>query len=286
MAIDDGGASAPDMTETAEPVTTLTEGPFNFKDHLAPEFKDHTALQDINDVNGMAKSYISAQEMIGQQRLPMPVAEADPSEWSRFYDSVGRPIGEEGKGYEFDTPKGVTPSEDATSMEKFFRKSMHDAGLSQKQAQAMYKSYGDFSGQFTEKQANTTADMEKKWDTDIRQEFGLAYNDQLESAKAAVEEFGSDNLKQYLDDSRLGNHPEMIKFAAKIGAELLEKGSQGRAGRQGTSVLTPDQAKSEIAQLQGNAQFMEAYHGSGPAHEEAITRMTALHDFAYPPTEE
>ena len=163
---------------------------------------------------------------------------------------------------------------------------MHDAGLSQKQAQAMYKSYNDFSGQFTEKQANTTADMEKKWDTDIRQEFGLAYNDQLESAKAAVEEFGSDNLKQYLDESRLGNHPEMIKFAAKIGAELLEKGSQGRAGRQSTSVLTPDQAKSEIAQLHSNPQFMEAYHGSGPTHEEAIKRMTALHDFAYPPTEE
>ena len=286
MAIDDGGASAPDMTETAEPATTLTEGPFNFKDHLAPEFKDHTALQDINDVNGMAKSYISAQEMIGQQRLPMPVAEADPSEWSRFYDSVGRPIGEEGKGYEFDEgsiPEGVQKNED---MENFFRKSMHNAGLSQKQAQAMYKSYNDFSGQFTEKQANTTADMEKQWDLDIRQEFGLAYNDQLESAKAAVEEFGSDNLKQYLDESRLGNHPEMIKFAAKIGTQLLEKGSQGRAGRQGTSVLTPDQAKSEIAQLQGNAQFMEAYHGSGPAHEEAITRMTALHDFAYPPTEE
>ena len=163
---------------------------------------------------------------------------------------------------------------------------MHDAGLSQKQAQAMYKSYNDFSGQFTEKQANTTSDMEKKWDTDIRQEFGLAYNDQLESAKAAVDEFGSDNLKQYLDESRLGNHPEMIKFAAKIGTQLLEKGSQGRAGRQSTSVLTPDQAKSEIAQLHSNPQFMEAYHGSGPTHEEAIKRMTALHDFAYPPTEE
>ena len=158
MAIDDGGASAPDMTETAEPATTLTEGPFNFKDHLAPEFKDHTALQDINDVNGMAKSYISAQEMIGQQRLPMPIAEADPSEWSRFYDSVGRPTGEEGKGYEFDIPEGAVKTEDAASMETFFRKSMHDAGLSQKQAQAMYKSYSDFSGQFTEKQNNTTVD--------------------------------------------------------------------------------------------------------------------------------
>jgi|TARA_R100000093_G_C1943977_1_gene73404 hypothetical protein len=282
MAIDDDGAS----TEPVEQATTLTEGQFNFKEHLAPEYKDHTALADINDVNGMAKSYISAQEMIGQQRLPMPVAEADPSEWSRFYDSVGRPQGQDGDGYKFDIPEGTTQTEDAVEMEKFFRKSMHDAGLSQKQAQAMYKSYEEFSGQFSEKQANTTADMEKQWDTDIRQEFGLAYTDQLESAKAAVEEFGSDNLKQYLDESRLGNHPEMIKFAAKIGAELIEKGSQGRAGRQGTSVLTPDQAKSEIAQLHSNTQFMEAYHGSGPSHEEAIQRMTALHDFAYPPTEE
>ena len=67
-------------------------------------------------------------------------------------------------------PEGTQKNDD---MEKFFRKSMHDAGLSQKQAQAMYKSYGDFSGQFAEKQTNTTVDMEKQWDTDIRQEFGL-----------------------------------------------------------------------------------------------------------------
>ena len=282
MAIDDGGASA----EVAEPTTAITEGSFNFKEHLSPEFKDHSALQDIGDINSMAKSYISAQEMVGQQRLPMPVAEADPSEWSRCYDSVGRPIGEEGKGYTFDEtslPEGMQKNE---PMEKFFRKSMHDAGLSQKQAGDMYKSYNELVTQSTDQNGKNTEATEKAWDTEIRQEFGLAYTDQLEAAKAAVEEFGSDGLKDYLNDSRLGNHPEMIKFAAKIGSQLLEKGSQGRAGRQGTSVLTPDQAKNEIAQLHGNPQFMEAYHGKGPAHEEAIKRMTALHDFAYPPTEE
>tara|TARA_R110000751_G_scaffold137947_1_gene241520 strand:- start:428 stop:1285 length:858 start_codon:yes stop_codon:yes gene_type:complete len=285
MAIDDGGAST-ETVESVEPATSLTEGAFNFKEHLSPEYKDHTALRDISDVNGMAKSYISAQEMIGQQRLPMPVSEAGSAEWSKFYDSVGRPTGEEGKGYDFGVPEGTKQSEEVTSMETFFRKSMHEAGLSQKQASDMYKSYNDFSGQFVEKQASTTADTEKQWDTDVRKEFGLAYNDQLESAKAAVEEFGSDNLRDYLNESRLGNHPEMIKFAAKIGAQLLEKGSQGRAGRQGTSVLTPEQAKNEIAQLHGNAQFMEAYQTSGPSHEDAIKRMTELHDFAYPPTEE
>jgi|TARA_R110002110_G_scaffold3885_1_gene20132 hypothetical protein len=285
MAIDDGGAST-ETVESVEPATSLTEGAFNFKEHLSPEYKDHTALRDISDVNGMVKSYISAQEMIGQQRLPMPVSEAGPAEWSKFYDSVGRPTGEEGKGYDFGVPEGTKQSEEVTSMETFFRKSMHEAGLSQKQASDMYKSYNDFSGQFVEKQASTTADTEKQWDTDVRKEFGLAYNDQLESAKAAVEEFGSDDLRDYLNESRLGNHPEMIKFAAKIGAQLLEKGSQGRAGRQGTSVLTPEQAKNEIAQLHGNAQFMEAYQTSGPSHEDAIKRMTELHDFAYPPTEE
>ena len=282
MAIDDGGASA----ENVEPSTSLTEGQFNFKDHLAPEYRQHTALQDINDLNGMAKSYISAQEMIGQQRLPMPVAEADPAEWSRFYDSVGRPTGADGEGYKFDEasiPEGMERNAD---MEKHFRKSMHDAGLSQKQAEQMYKSYNEFSGQFSQKESESMEQREKQWDTEIRQEFGLAYSDQIEAAKATVDEFGSEGLKQYLNESRLGNHPEMIKFAAKIGSQLLEKGSQGRAGRQGTSVLTPDQAKSEIAQLYSNPDFMKAYHGTGPAHEDAIKRMGSLHDFAYPPIEE
>lgn len=282
MAIDDGGASA----EAPEPSTIITEGQFNFKDHLAPEFKDHSALQDINDLNGMAKSYISAQEMVGQQRLPLPTTEASPAEWSSFYDSVGRPTGSDGKGYQFDEgsiPEGLEKSQ---PMEDFFRKSMHEAGLSQKQAQYMYKSYNDFTGQSQTQQGKATEDMEKTWDTQLRQDFGLAYTDQVESAKAAIEEFGSDGLREYLNDSRLGNHPEMIKFAAKIGTQLLETSSQGRAGRTSRSVLTPEMAKSEIAQLHGNPQFMEAYNGAGPSHEDAIKRMQELHDFAYPPMEE
>ena len=285
MATDDGGASA-EAVEVAEPSTALTEGQFNFKDHLAPEFKEHTALKDISDLDGMAKSYISAQEMIGQQRLPMPTTEASPAEWSQFYDSVGRPLGDAGKGYEFDVSTIPEGFEKNDQMEDFFRKSMHDAGLSQKQAQHMYKSYNEFTGQFQEQQVKTTADNEKAWDTQIRQDFGLAYTDQIEAAKTAIEEFGTPELKNYLDESRLGNHPEMIKFAANVGSQILETSSQGKAGRKGKSVLTPDQAKSEIAQLHGNPSFMEAYNGSGPSHEEAIKRMQELHDFAYPPLQE
>ena len=274
------------MDEAVEPSTTLTDPQYNFKEHLAPEYKDHTALQDINDLNSMAKSYISAQEMVGQQRLPMPVEEADSAEWSKFYDSIGRPHGPEGEGYKFDEtsiPEGFQKNED---MEKFFRKSMHDAGLSQKQADKMYKAYNEFQGQYSQKESTNLEEQEKQWDTELRQDFGLAYTDQVEAAKAAVDTFGSDSLKEYLDTSRLGNHPEMIKYAAKIGAQLLEKGTQGKAGRKGTSILTPEQAKTEIAQLHGNAQFMEQYHGTGPGHEEAVKRMTTLHDFAYPPIEE
>ena len=46
----------------------------------------------------------------------------------------------------------------------------------------MYKSYNEFTGQFQDQQVQTTADNEKAWDTQIRQDFGLAYTDQVEAA--------------------------------------------------------------------------------------------------------
>ena len=272
----------------AEEQTSLSESEapeFNFKEHLAPEFREHASLQDITSLDSMAKSYISAQEMVGQQRLPLPPVDADSETMGKFYDSIGRPTGNEenGFGYTFDTPKelpeGVVKDE---KMEKYFRKSMHEAGLTQKQADQLYNSQINYMGEFVKHGKTQQESTEKEWDKSLRQDFGLAYTEQMEAANQAIEQFGSDDLRTYFNQSRIGNHPEMIKFAAKVGTMVMESGGMGKGGRKGGSQLTPDQAKQEIANLQQSSDFMHRYNEAGAGHIEAVEQMQRLHNAAYP----
>ena len=270
---------------SAETGTNLTGDTFNYKEHLSPEFATHPGLENIKDLNGLAKSYISGQEMVGRQRLPLPAVDADSETMGKFYDSIGRPSGtdDNGYGYDFsksgDLPEGLVKNE---KMENFFRKAMHENGLTQKQAEGMYQAQVDYSGQAITQGQTTQAETEKGWDTQLRQEFGLAHAEQMDAAKQAIEKFGTDDLRTYFNDSRLGNHPEMIKFAAKVGASMVESGNMGAAGRSGGNQMTPDQAKTEIANLQRNPGFMKNYNEQGSGHNEAVGTMQRLHDAAYP----
>ena len=63
---------------------------------------------------------------------------------------------------------------------------------------------------------------------------GDKYQENLAQAVRAIEAFGSDALKKALDESGLGSHPEMIRFAMKAGAQLKEapvlKGARASSG--------------------------------------------------------
>ena len=279
----DGGVSAD--SGTGAPDTNLTGGQFNFREHLSPELASHSSMTDIKDINGLAKSYISGQELVGKQRLPLPPADADAETMGKFYDSIGRPAGtvDNGYGYDFsktgDMPDGVTKDEKA---EGYWREKMHDRGLTQAQAEGLYQDQISFTEQMINGGKEKQLALEKEWEQSLRQDMGLAYKEQMEAATVAIDKYGSDDLRAYFNESRLGNHPEMIKFAAKVGASMVESGNMGSAGRSGGNQMTPDQAKTEIANLQRNPGFMKNYNEQGSGHNEAVGTMQRLHDAAYP----
>ena len=283
----DGGASAD--SGTGAPDTNLTGGQFNFREHLNPELANHSSMADIKDINGLAKSYISGQELVGKQRLPLPPADADSETMGKFYDSIGRPAGtaDNGYGYDFsktgDMPEGVNKDDKA---EGYWHEKMHARGLTQAQAEGLYQDQISFTEQMVNGGKEKQASLEKEWDQSLRQDMGLAYKEQMEAANMAIDTYGTDELRAYFNDSRVGNHPEMIKFAAKIGTTLMESGSMGEGGRKAGNQMTPEQAKTEISNLQRNSGFMTDYNSQTPQHAEAVATMQRLHDAAYPETAE
>jgi hypothetical protein len=276
--------------ETVDTETTLTTpeakttDPADFRSALPQELATHKSLSDIKDIEGLAKSYVHAQELVGKSRLPMPSPEAPPAEWDKFYASIGRPSGsaENGFGYSFDgveIPEGVVKDE---NMENYFRAKMHERGLTQSQAQGLYKDQVEFVAMLDKQNKENITKRDAEWDKETRQMFGLAHDEMIAKGKAIIQEFGDQAVLDIINQSRIGNNPAFINFMSKLGAKFLESGSPGNNDRGGVLVMTPSQAKTEINQLRSNADFMKQYLNKGTGHEEAVQRMESLHNFAYP----
>jgi len=274
---------------TAAESTALTEGventEFNFKDHLPEDLRNHSSLHDIKDLGGLAKSYIHAQEMVGKSRLPMPQSDASSEEWDRFYTSLGRPLGDDtnGYGYKFDKVEIPEDLRKDENMEKFFRQKMHERGLTQKQAEGLYKDQIEYTKMLAEEQKKQIELRDKEWDQQSRQMFGLAHDEKVAAGVAIMKEFADKEVIDLVNETRIGNNPHFLKFMATLGEKFLEHNSAGSSNRSNAgAVLTPDQARSEISQLQSNPEFMKQYTNRGPGHDEAVKRMARLHEFAYP----
>ena len=88
------------------------------------------------------------------------------------------------------------------------------------------------------KQAKVVEQTKVEWANQSKsdQEFGgESLNDSLDVAKTSLDTFGTDALKSLLQESGLGNHPEVIRFMYRAGKAISEDSyvgnSEGAAGK-------------------------------------------------------
>lgn len=143
--------------------------------------------------------------------------------------------------YEFKAPEGMTLNEEVTAE---FSEMAKGLNLNQEQAQAVadlgIKLQQKWAAQQQEAVQTSLTEWKKASETD--KEFGgekLAEN--LAVAKKALDSFGSPELKKLLDDSGLGNHPEVIRAWFRIGKQVGEDTITG--GSAGGKASSQDPAK-------------------------------------------
>jgi hypothetical protein len=81
--------------------------------------------------------------------------------------------------------------------------------------------------------------MVKGWADSLTADKELGVPENQAIAKGVIDTFGSPELKAFLNESGLGNHPELVKLAFKVGKALSEdsmvRGGQGAQGEQTTA---------------------------------------------------
>ncbi len=264
-----GGATGTQATNPGAAGSTPS-----WRDSLAPEFKDLPALKDYPDINALAKSHVSLQSKLGANPIVRPKDDAKPEEIAAFYDALGRP--KEAKDYNLAAPTGMPeglPQDEA--FKTAFLGHFHEAGLTQKQAETIYGKYMEHSAKSFQEFTTAKTLAKQKGIQDLQAKWKENYDANSAQAAGVIRTFGSPALVKWLEETGNGDEPAFVELFHAISQTLNEDRANGSGN--GDLGDTPEKVQGEIAALQGDAAFQEAYNKKEhPKHQEAVDKMLAL----------
>lgn len=274
-----GSAEAGNSEEGAAPaIAAATEGSTetnwvtSIEDADIRGFAESKGFQDATPADAL-KSYMNLEKVFGADKsghtVKMIGEGSTPEEVGEFYTKLGRP--EDAAGYELTVPEGADGAFAGAAAEKF-----HELGLSGKQGTELVDWFNEQAGNVvTTTDADYTAGVET--DTaELRKEWGAAYDKNIASAKAAATEFGLDTTQIDAMEKALG-FGGLMRHMQNVGAKLGEDINDSTETNQGSTVMTPQQAATEMQKLNADTEWFAAWMDkSNPGHEHAVERKAQL----------
>lgn len=147
---------------------------------------------------------------------------------------------------DFDLPDGVEMNADALDRATAVFKEM---GLTQEQAQQYVTLHAESVKAAQESQVESFNQMKAGWleqakgDAEIG---GEKFDENVATAKTFLSKFGTPELTALLDETGVGNHPEIIRAFARAGALMNEDSPAGNGGN-------VQEKKDRVSVLYGNS---------------------------------
>jgi len=254
------------------PVETGEAPSDDWKSSLPTELQSDPSLQHIGSVEGMAKSYINAQKMVGAEKLAIPGNWATDEDWDLVYNKLGRP--QDPAEYEFNL--GEDSNQEFTD---WFRETAHKTGLSARQAAALADSYQEFAGSALQQTDTQLEENRQAVEAELRQEYGGDFQDKIDAAVTLLDEFDAPDLVdlRMQDGSSLGDNPDLVRLFVRV-AEYINKevSEDGLAGRDSRPGLSETDIQARISQLsQKGSPYWEKTH---PDHDRTVNEVLRLRE--------
>ena len=214
-----------ETTETAQPVaTSITvsggDTPASWKSSISEEFRNDPNIEKFTEIDSLAKSYINATKMIGQDKLVIPTNNSTEDQWNEVYSKLGRP--ESADKYSLDATSEIVQMDDNAI--KSFAEQSHKLGLNNKQAQGILEYYKNSMEGSAQQSKIDTETYQAQAEQELRKEWGRSFDENIKKAGAVAKaNMDSEILDLTLSDGRrLGDHPAIIKGFANI-ANLMSE---------------------------------------------------------------
>ncbi|HIB8964965.1 TPA: peptidase [Citrobacter freundii] len=151
-------------------------------------------------------------------------ADGDKPEEEKPDDKEQKPEGAPEK-YEFKPAEGQEL--DTAALEQF-EPIARELNLTNEQAQKMVDLYGTkIMPMVQQQQVEAWQKTTEQWAADVKADKeigGDKLTSNLSAAQRALAQFGTPELKEYLEGTGLGNHPELVKAFVKVGKAMSEDG--------------------------------------------------------------
>lgn len=255
------GSAEPAASGTGEPSGTSNAGATSWQDGLSADYKGNASLESLKSVDDLAKSYIHAQSMIGRDRAVIPTDKSTPEEVQEFYSKLGMPAPSE---YGFE---GLGDDDFGNSFKELLVKNNI---LPNQGAELMKFISESKEGEDTSIDSDYEALVQEGLE-DLRTEWGDGFDANVGRASGVIDKYGNQELKDYLNESGLGNDPMLLKIFSKIGASLGEDGFKGTA----STPLNKDSAKARINEMYADSTG-PMYDKSHPQHADTMKELEYL----------
>lgn len=138
--------------------------------------------------------------------------------------------------YQFTMPEGVALDEKLAAA---LSPALKDAGLTQGQAQKLATAFAEQRKAEAEAAASEWANIQTGWVDTAKKDKeigGTSWDASVKTAQGALAKFGTPELRTFLAESGGGNHPEVIRFMARVGKAVSEDRPDAGDGGSGKAV--------------------------------------------------
>jgi len=263
-------------TETAQPTTPVAtpaaQPTSSWKDSISEDFRNDPSIEKFTEIDALAKSYINATKMIGQDKIIIPTKNSGQEAWDEAYAKLGRP--ESPEKYTFDVKSDVVNMDEGAI--KSFAEQSHKLGLNNKQAEGILDFYKNNMEGTAQQAKIDTETAQSQAEQELRQEWGRDFEGKVKQAGAlAKANINPEVLDMTLSNgTRLGDHPEIIKGFAKIANMMSE---DKIVATESENVNTVADIETEISAITNDTDgpYWNKQH---PDHDKAVQQVYTLRE--------
>ena len=268
-------------TETTQPTaikSTVSNGdtPASWKSSISEEFRNDPNIEKFTEIDALAKSYINATRMIGQDKVAVPNKNSTEDQWNEVYSKLGRPESADKYALNIES-EAVAMDEGAI---KSFAEQSHKLGLNNTQAQGILEFYKNNMESNMQRATVDTETAQAQAETELRAEWGKEFDSNVSKASALAKANMNPEILdlQMQDGTRIGDHPEIIKGFAKIAGMLSE---DKLVSTESESVNSMKDLQSEISAIT-NDTTGPYWNNKHPDHAKMVQQVYTLREMAQP----
>ena len=268
-------------TETPQPTatpSTVSNGdtPASWKSSISEEFRNDPNIEKFTEIDALAKSYINATRMIGQDKVAVPNKNSTEDQWNEVYSKLGRP--ETADKYALNIESEAVAMDEGAI--KSFAEQSHKLGLNNTQAQGILEFYKNNMESSAQQATVNTETAQAQAETELRAEWGKEFDSQVSKASALAKANMNPEILdlQMQDGTRIGDHPEIIKGFAKIAGMLSE---DKLVSTESESVNSIQDLQSEISAIT-NDTTGPYWNNKHPDHAKMVQQVYTLREMAQP----